>query len=374
VTQEPLSLAFLGDPNSIHTRRWITFFAARGHRVTLLVSSTLPVEDGLDERIAVVRFRMYPIRVRILSSIVSGFALRGALRAVKAQVLHAHYLTRYGWLGYFSRFRPLVVTVWGSDAFVTPASSRRARLWGRRTLQRAALVTAVSQALADRAVELGARPERVRLVQFGVDGSRFRPGIDASGLRAALGLAGRRVIFSPRGMRALYRHEVAIEALTQLPDDVDLVIPCQSPEEPYLAHLRAEARRLGLGRRVHFIDPIDHERMADFYTLADVVVSIPETDAFPVTALEAMACGRPIVMSDLPSAQEGLGGVDPTALVPVGDAGATARAIQARLNLPPEMLSRLGARLRAAALTRAEESVSLGAMEAEYRALVRERR
>ncbi|HYM83428.1 MAG TPA: hypothetical protein VEY67_04685, partial [Candidatus Dormibacteraeota bacterium] len=58
------------------------------------------------------------------------------------------------------------------------------------------------------------------------------------------------------------------------------------------------------------------------------------------------------------------------ALVPVGDAGATATAVRRRLELAPSALAELAARLRGAAIERGEVTASLGAMETEYRRLV----
>jgi hypothetical protein len=68
-----------------------------------------------------------------------------------------------------------VITVWGSDVFVGPRESPMHRRWGRRTLSNADMVTAVSEDLAREAVELGARPEVTRIVQFGFDPAVFAP-------------------------------------------------------------------------------------------------------------------------------------------------------------------------------------------------------
>src|SRR6476660_3304694 len=53
--ERPLSLAFLGDPNSIHTRRWLSFFLDRGHTVHLILAGDRPLSATLDERIVLHR-------------------------------------------------------------------------------------------------------------------------------------------------------------------------------------------------------------------------------------------------------------------------------------------------------------------------------
>jgi glycosyltransferase involved in cell wall biosynthesis len=154
-----------------------------------------------------------------------------------------------------------------------------------------------------------------------------------------------------------------------LPQDVVLVIVKFQPDPDYLAVLGRLVADLGLVGRVRFAPPVSHEHMADMYRLADVVVSVPRSDAFSVTALEAMACGIPIVVGELPSAHEVLDEVDPDAIVPGDDPIAIATAIEDRLALSPGDRADLGRRLRAAAIERADVRRNLLQVEGWYRIL-----
>lgn len=366
----PLTLAFIADPNSTHTRRWLGFFVERGHHVHLLVPNTAKVEPGLDGRIAVHVYKAWPrTHIRGLGSAITKVGLKLLLRRIRPDVLHAHYLSWFGWSAWLSGFHPYVVTVWGSDVFVGPRESALHRRWGRRTLSGADLVTAVSNDLARGAIELGARPELVRIVQFGVDPATFSPAQPPESLRATYDLGGHRVVLSPRGLTPLYRHDVAIEALARLPEDVVLMVVRWQVQPEYKARLEELIRNRGLEGRVRWLPPIPHSEMADHYRLADVIVSLAASDAFSVTALEAMACGVPVVMAEVPSAHEGLGAVDPTAIVPGDDPAAVAEAIRARLSLAPAARKELSARLRQAAIERGDVNRNLGEMEDAYRAL-----
>lgn len=367
----PLTLAFLGDPNSIHTRRWIAFFVDRGHRIHLLVPSGEIIKPGLDDRVQIHRFTISPrLAVRGLASLVTRRNLRRVLRDADPQILHAHALQRYGWLAHLSGFRPFVISAWGSDVFRASETSWWAQYRSRRALVAAALVTAVSGPLAQAAIHLGAHADRVRIVHFGVDPGRFAPGPVSSELQGRIGTTGHRVVFAPRALRPLYRQEVVVTALAQLPDDVVAIFAEGGQGDDVPERLRTLAAELGVSARLRFVPAIPHEEMPEFYRLADVVVSVPESDAWPVTALEAMASGTPIVLSDLPSAREGLEHVDPSAIVPVGDATATARAIRTRLDLTPDARADLGQRLRKAAIERGDMRTNLLEMEHQYRHLV----
>jgi glycosyltransferase involved in cell wall biosynthesis len=367
-----LSLAFLADPNSIHTRRWVGWFAARGHRVTLLVPEGLAVDAGLPGSIAVVQFTPYTAsRFHPLGAFRARRSLAGALRRIEPDILHAHYLTGYGWHARISGFRPYAITLWGSDILVTARATRRGRLYARWSLGPAGLVTGDSDELVRAAVAAGARAERTHLVQFGVDTSRFSPGPDPAALRSRLGLVGRRVVLSPRSIAPLYRHDVVMDAVASLPADVCVVMTRHLARESEVATLQSRAAELGLSDRLIIVPKVAHDEMADIYRLADVVVSVPASDGTPVTLLEALSAGRPVVATDLPSVREWLGDVDPGSLVPVGDVAATARAIAAVLLHPAAERAELALRGRQLIEQRAGHDASMAAAEALYRELLR---
>jgi glycosyltransferase involved in cell wall biosynthesis len=114
------------------------------------------------------------------------------------------------------------------------------------------------------------------------------------------------------------------------------------------------------------VPDIAHDEMVGFYRLADVVVSIPVTDATPVSLLEAMAVGRPIVATDLPSVREWLGDLDPDGLVPVDDGAAIVRALKAALARSPEARQALAVATRARVEERADHGRNMRRMERLY--------
>jgi glycosyltransferase involved in cell wall biosynthesis len=370
-----LALAFLGDPNSVHTRRWTGYFAERGHNVTLIVGRDLVVDPGLPDGIAIERFVPYSRgRTRVVGGLTAARSFRRVLKRLDPDVLHAHYLTGNGWLAWSSGFHPYVVSVWGSDILITARETWRARLHTRVALRGADLVTGNSEYLVHAAVVAGAKPERTHYIHFGVDTDRFRPGPDPVELRARLGLRGRRVLLSPRTIRPLYHHETVVAALARLPQDVVVLMTKYLADATELGALEHQAVELGVADRMIVVDAVENAEMPDLYRLADVVVSVPASDGGPITLLEALASGRPVVATDLPSVREWSAELDPAALVPVADAEATARAIEHQLSLSPVERDERGRRGRAAVEERAGQRANMERMELLYRELAGRRR
>ena len=142
-------------------------------------------------------------------------------------------------------------------------------------------------------------------------------------------------------------------------------------EESEVAALQTRAAALGLADRIVIVPKVAHGEMADFYRLAEVVVSVPFTDGTPVTLLEALSSGRPVVATDLPSVREWLGDLDPGSLVPVGDVAATARAIAAALTRSAAERTELALRGRQLIEEKAGHDRNMALAESLYRGLLR---
>src|SRR5436190_6921270 len=277
MSEPPLRLAFLADPRSVHSRRWVEYFVDRGHKVAWLLADDI-TEDGVDPRIGVHRYRRFgPRRIPFFSSLQGRGALGALLREVRPEILHAQYVSQYGWQARRAGFRPYVATGWGSDLLLDPSRSLRARFWTRQVLGHAALVTVPSEQLMGVARNLGARTDRLHRIPFGVDTQAFAPSAARVAVEQA-GLGARPIVFSPRAIRPLYRQETVLRAVGGLRQEVTLVMTARNADPDYLARLRAEAAELGISERMRVIEEIGEELMTNLFQAAEVVVSVPASD------------------------------------------------------------------------------------------------
>jgi glycosyltransferase involved in cell wall biosynthesis len=368
-----LGLAFIGNPASIHVQRWITFFARRGHAVALLEGFGNGASAELDERIRVIRYDARgSVRLPLVSALHAGRVVRGHLRELKPDVVHAHTVQPYGRQAAVAGYHPYVVSAWGSDVLI-PISSWRARFWQQRTLSQADLVTTVSPYMREAVIRGGAIAERVVEVQHGVDTRRYLPADVPAGSLRHLGLDDRPYVFSPRAVTPLYNHETILEAFASLGDGHQLVMTRRNADSAHVERLTAEITRRGIRDRVRTVDASDDDMVA-LYQGAGVVVSAPLSDSFPISLLEAMACGTPVVAGDLPPVRAVLEGLVPASIVPTKDAEAMATAMRRMLTMSPEERRRLGAALREMVVETADYEANMLRMEGLYRELATRRR
>ena len=144
----------------------------------------------------------------------------------------------------------------------------------------------------------GADPVRIEIVPPGVDHAFFSPG-DQAGARQALGLGPHPVLLFVGRIQPLKGLDVAIEALHRLPqrDAVLVVVGGSSGADgnAEVARVRALIAERGLTERVRFVPPQPHHLLSTYYRAADVVVVPSRSESFGLVALEAAACGVPVV-------------------------------------------------------------------------------
>jgi D-inositol-3-phosphate glycosyltransferase len=148
----------------------------------------------------------------------------------------------------------------------------------------------------------GADPERIEIVPQGVDASLFSPG-DQTSARRALRLGEGPVLLFVGRIQPLKGVDLAVEALARLeaPRATLLVVggPSGPEGEDELMRMHALVEDLGLESRVRFIPPQAHETLATYYQAADVCIVPSRSESFGLVALEAAACGTPVVATNV---------------------------------------------------------------------------
>ena len=210
--------------------------------------------------------------------------------------IDAHYIYPDGvaatWLG--KRFGlPVVMTARGTDVSLIPRHAGP-RYLIQGAIRDAKALIAVSAALKAALVELGAPDGKVTVLRNGVDTELFAPPADRAALRADLGLTGPTLI-SVGGLIERKGHHRTIEAMLQLPG-YTLLIVGEGPEQERLAGM---IRQHGLGDRVKLLGPRPHASLPALYGAADASVLASSREGWANVLLESMACGTPVVASNI---------------------------------------------------------------------------
>jgi glycosyltransferase involved in cell wall biosynthesis len=219
--------------------------------------------------------------------------------------------------------------VGGSDVLLLTADKSRQRVI-QQVLTSADAIVTVNQDLKNKVVARGLDDHKVHVVRRGLDLKRFYPG-DRAEARRRLNLPSERKILLWVGrMEPVKGLPVLLTALQQLKQDgVDchtLLIGAGGQSDV----IEAEVNTRDLNDRVSLLGAVAHEKLADYYRCANLVVLPSLSEGVPNVLLESMACGTPFVASDVGGISEiASPGID--RLVPADDPKALATAVRERL-------------------------------------------
>jgi glycosyltransferase involved in cell wall biosynthesis len=220
-------------------------------------------------------------------------------------VIDAHYFYPDGvaavMLGrYFNK--PVVITARGTDINLVP-QYRLPRRMIRWAASHAAGMITVCNALKDEMVGLGIDGERITPLRNGVNLDLFQPG-DRAALRAELGMEGF-TLMSVGHLEPRKGHALPIQALPGMPD-VHLWIAGIGPDRAKLEEL---ARSIGVQDRVRFLGPLPQTELCRYYGGADALVLASSREGWANVLLESMACGTPVIASNVWGTPEVVAGV-----------------------------------------------------------------
>lgn len=332
-----------------HDYRFLSALAQTGHQVAFL---------RLEQRGQTLEARVLPPQVEIIrwkggckpARLAAGPGLlldfRRVVRDFKPDLVLAGPIQRAALLVALSGFQPLISMSWGYDLLV---DARRNAIWDwatRFTLKRSAAFVGDCDTIRQLAVSYGYPPERIVIFPWGIDLGHFKPEAAAQANQPDAPFT----LLSTRGWEPIYGVDIIASAFTiaaARKPELRLIMLGNGSQAGRLRQifasgglLPADPRPLQASHRILFPGQVGYQDLPRFYRSADLYISASHSDGTSISLLEALACGLPVLVSDIPGnrewVEEGLNGW----LFPDGDADALAdRIIQALEQRPrlPEM-------------------------------------
>ena len=325
-------ILYVSDAASVHTRRWAEHFRDQGREVH--VASFRPAT------IAGVQVHVLGAsRLGRLGYFLAIPRLRALARRILPDVVHAQYVTSYGFLAAAAGLRPLVVTAWGTDVLISPGQSHLLRRLASFAVRHADAVTTVAQHMNPAVAALGVPVDSISAVPFGVDTRHFVPPTVERPEAAPLHL------ICTRNFAPIYSISTLVDALRQVRERGLALQVSLVGEGPLRAELQSQVAHCGLDDSVRFYGHVDHARLAQLLAEAHMFVTPALSDGNNVSLNEAMACASFPIATDIPAnaqwIEHGVNGL----LYPAGDAARLADAIE-------QAARDVSLRRRAAALNR----------------------
>jgi glycosyltransferase involved in cell wall biosynthesis len=300
-----------------------------------------------------------------LSYLPRHFTINKLVQQIQPDLIHAHFIAKYGFHLPGLRCHPSVVSAWGDDILVLPPKSRLIRYYTKQVLGSVDLVYAVSRNIRERIISDFAIPaDKVRHLPFGIDSDIFSP--SESGKNRHEGSIR---IFSNRGYFPVYSTETLVEgfSLARRTDPrLYLILKGEGPDERKIRDL---VRSLDLSESVLFKPRTSFSDIPADYRNADIFITTSVSDGTPVSLLEAMASGLPCIATSVGGIPEWITNGENGLLIPPRSPEAVAAAIL-RLAADPALRTGLGERARSTVVSRGRWDALMAQVEKDYEELV----
>lgn len=324
-----MRILLLSDINSAHTQKWAIALSQKGFQIALF-SISLPTVDWYS------KFNIYllsnsNIKVSTITSTVFSKlnylklvpSLKNVIKNFKPDIVHAHYASSYGLLGALSGFHPFIISAWGSDVMDFPNKSLAHRMILKYNFKRADRILATSDAIVN-AISLLSN-KTVHKIPFGIDTDYFKPKkVDTIFSHDCI------VVGTVKSLEEIYGIDILIKAFKKVCDKHPdyplnmLIVGGGSKEQEY----KKLVTQLAIKDKVIFTGKVKHSKVVDYHNMIDIFVNVSRNESFGVAVLEASACEKPVIASNIGGLTEVVINGNTGFLVEPENVNATSEAIE----------------------------------------------
>lgn len=309
---------------NVHDQRYLTALAETDKKVTLLsLESDAHPNGGLSLPQGIRTFPWsgghHPLNW------YGGYALLPELRKIifdlQPDLIHAGPIQSCAYLSALAGFHPVVSMSWGYDLLIDAKRSGLNQWITRYTLVNSDVLVGDCSTIRGEAISFGMHPDRIVTYPWGIDLEYFNPN---SNIRKN---ANTFTLLSTRGWEPIYGVDIIAQAFIRAAQKIPqlrLVMLGSGSQKDLLYQIFSDG---GVLDSVSFPGQVNQAELPDYYHGADLYIAATHSDGTSISLLEAMACARPVLVSDLPGNQEWITPGEAGWTFPDGDANALADGI-----------------------------------------------
>ncbi|MGE6487629.1 glycosyltransferase [Paenisporosarcina sp. NPDC076898] len=283
-----MKVAILAPSKSIHTHKWALYYKNKGIEVKVY---TLPLhysETNANEVDTEIIGKQLPGKISYFTAVPH---LKKKLKEFRPTVLHAHFVSSYGLIGALANYQPLFISVWGKDIFDFPLKNKLNQKLIEFTLSKADQIGSTSHVMAK--VTSQYTDKKIEVTPFGVDLNKFYPSSQESSTKITIGTV--KALEDKYGIGDLIN---AFHLFHKEFPDSKLVIAGDGPQKEEYIQL---AKKLEIADATTFTGRVPNDEVPNLIREFSIfaVPSTQDSESFGVAAVESMACGVPVVVSNV---------------------------------------------------------------------------
>jgi len=308
-----MRICYVSSTLSIHDKRFWEKFVEKGYE-THVVSFTnkkinkmegitfhsFPIEFGEESLTLAGGVKLMPDMIRATTF------LKKILKQIKPDILHAGFVQKDGFPSALTGYHPLLLMPWGSDILVHPKKSFLIKMLTKFILRRADMITCDAEFVKREIIRISGYPEdKIVVFPWGIDLKKFNPDFENGfDTRKRLGWEDKKILIMTRPFKPVYGIGYFLNSLTKVVKEVPDVRILLCGDGPLKDEFVEFVRKHSLDDYVFFAGLIPNDELPKYYNAAVMYVSTSLSDGTSLSLLEAMACGLPAIVTDVPAIME----------------------------------------------------------------------
>lgn len=290
-------ILFLAPASNYHTKKWCAFFFERGYEVHV-ASLTKDVLPNVYVHYLMSSNKSDEDDLKKIGYIFTVFKINKLYKKLNPDIVSVHYATSYGFLAALSRISKYSLSVWGTDVYAFPQKSIIHKLLVKYSLKKATILLSTSKAMANECKHYTNRD--FYITPFGVNMDLFSP------TKRERQPDNRYIISTMKSLSPEYGIDVLLRALRELLNNYPQIelYTYIAGEGPSAESLKDLSRQLKLEKNIEWLGLVPQSVVIDKLVNSDVAVIPSYRESFGVSAVEAQACGIPVIISNVDGLKE----------------------------------------------------------------------
>jgi glycosyltransferase involved in cell wall biosynthesis len=287
-----MRICYLADINSVHTKKWCNFFKAKGYEIHVISLTDGTIEGvkvhSLNLDLKKIQSNGFIYKFKYLFQINK---VKKLVKEINPDILHSHYASSYGLLGALTKFHPFIISVWGSDVYEFPKKGLISKYVLKYNLSKCDTILSTSKVMGEETKKYINRD--IEITPFGVDIDFFKPMTNVVKDKDKI------IIGTVKSLETKYGIEYLIKAFGELRkkySNIKLEIGGEGSQRHNLENM---AKDLNIFEDVQFLGRLTAREVVEALNRYDIAVFPSLVESFGVAAVEAQACGVPVIASNV---------------------------------------------------------------------------
>ena len=299
-----MKICFIGDSESIHTKRWYNYFEKEGYSIEIISWNS---DSEIPQKKIHCISNKFILKIKYIRAIFILFWSWRKIRDIKPDLIHIHMISNYGWTCLFVKKIPVIISIGGHDILIRAKESKIHFYLSKFLFKRANGITTSSKFIKSELIKgFKIDEKKIKCFCWGIDFKLFSgfSDEDRKNNKRRYNIPENCVVLMHNRYFPAAKYKILFNSIKKLSDffqEFLIIVIYGTLTDNYRSEIKIYAESLNLNNNIMFIEEfVSQEKMAEILSFSDIYINILTHDQRGLSILESMAAGCIPTVNNLP--------------------------------------------------------------------------